>query len=198
MLTLETKPTVRSVFPAEEELVIAPLVLAFAADPAVRWMYPDAHQFRLFFPRFVRAFGGKAFTFGTAQRVAGWRGAALWLPPGVLPDEDALTPLLQESVTPDRRAEVFALLEMMGFFHPTEPHWYLPLLGVDPRHQRQGLGSALLEPTVAGFDRDGTVACLEASNPENVPFYERHGFEVRGEIQVGSSPTLFAMVREPR
>jgi ribosomal protein S18 acetylase RimI-like enzyme len=198
MITLENAPAVSVVSPAQEESALAPLVLAFANDPAVRWLYPDAHQFRIFFPRFVRAFAGKAFALGTAQRIVGFRGTALWLAPGIMPDDHALVPLVEETVAPERRAEVFAILEKMGAYHPTEPHWYLPLIGIDPRHQGHGLGSMLLGHTLAACDRDGAVACLEASNPRNVPFYQRHGFEVRGEIQAGASPTIFAMVRAPR
>ena len=198
MIALETQPIIRPVLSRGEELAIAPLVLAFANDPAVRWMFPDPHQYRTFFPRFVRAFAGKAFVHATAQVLDGHRGTALWLPAGIAPDEDELIPLLQETVAPARLDELLAVFEQMAAHHPAERHWHLALLGIDPRHQRQGLGSALIEPLLATFDLDGMTAYLEASAPENVPFYERHGFEVRGEIQAGSSPTLYAMVREPR
>jgi ribosomal protein S18 acetylase RimI-like enzyme len=198
MITLENAPAVSVVSPAQEESALAPLVLAFANDPAARWLYPDPHQFRVCFPCFVRAFAGKAFALGTAQRIDGFHGAALWLPPGVAPDDTVLVPLIEETVAPERRAGVFAIFEMMGVLHPPEPHWYLPVIGIDPTHQGQGLGAALLDYTLATCDREGTDAYLEASNPRNVLFYERHGFEVRAEIQAGDSPTLFAMVRAPR
>lgn len=198
MLALEKPLTILSVPAPAEEAALAPLVLAFAIDPAVRWMYPDPHQFRTSFPRFARAFGGQAFQHGTARMLDKNRGTALWLPTGVQPDENVLIPLLQETVAPARLDELLALFEQMAAHHPNQPHWHLALLGVDPRHQRQGLGSTLIAPTLAGFDRDGTLAYLEASKPENVPFYERQGFEVRGELQAGSSPTMYAMVREPR
>jgi hypothetical protein len=42
------------------------------------------------------------------------------------------------------------------------------------------------------------VLVAQLSNPANVPLYRRHGFEVIGEIQVGSSPTIFQMIRHPR
>ena len=197
-MTIASSSAACVVLRAEEESALAPLVLAFANDPAARWMYPDAHQFRIFFPRFIRAFAGKGFALGTAQRVKGFRGTALWLAPGTAPDDHALFPLVQETVAPSRRADVFALLEKIGAHRSTKPHWYLPLIGVDPRHQGQGLGSMLLGHTLAECDRTGTAACLDASNPRNVPFYERHGFQLRDEIQVGDSPTLFAMVRAPR
>jgi ribosomal protein S18 acetylase RimI-like enzyme len=198
MITIDHEPTVLATSRNHEESAIAPLVLAFASDPAVRWMYPDAHQYRTFFPRFARAFGGKAFALGTAHHLEEFRGTALWLPPGVAPDDDVLLPLLEETVAPERLSHLFAVFEQMGAFHPAAPHWHLPLLGVDPLHQSQGLGSVLIEQMLAAFDRDGAIAYLEASNPRNVPFYERHGFEIRGEIQAGDSPTIIPMVREPR
>ena len=198
MLTLDDQPTVLATSLNNQESALAPLVLAFASDPAVRWMYPNAHQYRIFFPRFARAFGGKAFALGTAQHLDDFRGTALWLPPGVAPDEHVLVPILEETIAPERLGDAFGVFEQMGAYHPSVPHWYLPLLGVDPLHQNQGLGSALIEPFLGAFDRDGAVAYLEASNPRNVPFYERHGFEVSGEIQAGDSPSIFPMVREPR
>jgi hypothetical protein len=39
---------------------------------------------------------------------------------------------------------------------------------------------------------------LESSNPANIPLYERHGFSVLGTIQVGSSPSVFPMLRSAR
>jgi len=198
MIGFEPRPPILAAAPENQEFAIAPLVLAFTADPTVRWIYPDAHQFRIFFPQFVRAFGGKAFAQGTAYYLEGFHGTSLWLPPGVGPDEAALVPLLEETVVSARQAEVFALLEQMGSCHPASSHWYLPLLGVDPRFQRCGFGAALLAPVLAAFDREQATAYLEATSPENIPFYERQGFAITAEIQAGSSPTLFAMVREPR
>jgi ribosomal protein S18 acetylase RimI-like enzyme len=86
----------------------------------------------------------------------------------------------------------------MGEFHITEPHWYLPLIGVDPAQQGRGYGSALLRHALAACDSAGLPAYLESSNPRNVPLYERHGFEIIGVIQSGSSPEMPAMLRKPR
>jgi ribosomal protein S18 acetylase RimI-like enzyme len=86
----------------------------------------------------------------------------------------------------------------MEKYHPTEPHWYLPLIGVDPSQQGNGVGSALMKHALEIVDRDHMPAYLESSNPKNVSLYERHGFEVIGEIQVGSSPTMRPMFRSAR
>jgi ribosomal protein S18 acetylase RimI-like enzyme len=90
------------------------------------------------------------------------------------------------------------LLEQMARHHPDEPHWYLPLIGVDPAHQGKGLGGALMSYALERCDCDGTTAYLESTNPRNVSLYERHGFTAVGRIQVGTSPPIVPMVRRPR
>ena len=150
------------------------------------------------FPSFVRAVGGKAFTKGTAYYVDdGYSAAALWLPPNVPPDEDKLTSLVQRTVSEQIQKDFLSVFEQMGHYHPSEPHWFLPFMGVDPFQQGKGFGSALLQHTLTQCDRDSKLAYLESTNPKNVPLYQRHGFEVLGTIQVGTSPSIFPMLRRP-
>ena len=106
--------------------------------------------------------------------------------------------LIQRSVSEERQEEVFAVLERMGRYHPSEPHWYLPLIGVDPVLHGKGYGSALMEHALIRCDRDKKLAYLESSNPKNMTLYERHGFELLETIQVGASPPIFPMLRKPR
>jgi ribosomal protein S18 acetylase RimI-like enzyme len=183
---------------SDEAPVIDVVVLAFSADPAARSLYQDPHQYLLHFPSFVRAFGGNAFAHGSAHYIDGYAGAALWLPPDTHPDEDALIALLQRTVSARAQEDMFAIFEQMGRYHPSEPHWYLPLIGIDPSQQGKGYGSALLTHALIPCDRDHTCAYLESSNPKNIPLYERHGFELLGTIQVGTSPPIFPMLRKPR
>ena len=181
----------------DEQRIVSTIVMAFASDPAARWAYPQADQYLTHFPSFVRAFGGKAFRHDSAHLAEDGAGAALWLPPQVEPDEEELGGLLGETVPTEIRDDVFAVFEQMGSYHPSEPHWYLPMIGVDAPFQGRGYGSALLRHALAACDRDRTPAYLESSNPKNVPLYQRHGFELLGIIQVGSSPQMFPMLRRP-
>jgi ribosomal protein S18 acetylase RimI-like enzyme len=189
---------IRTATAGEEAAAIDALVLAFSADPAARWAWPEPHAYLQYFPRFVRAFGGEAFTHSSAYHVAGYAGAALWLPPDVHADEDVLMALLQETAPEHVRSDLVTVLEQMGGYHPTDPHWYLPLIGVDPSQQGKGYGSALMQHALVPCDRDRKLAYLESTNPRNIPLYERHGFEVLGTIQVGTSPPIFPMLRKPR
>jgi ribosomal protein S18 acetylase RimI-like enzyme len=193
-----TTGAIKTAMASDEASVIDVVVLAFSTDPAARWLYRDPHQYLTHFPSFVRAFGGNAFAHGSAYYIDGYAGAALWLPPDIHPDEDTLIGLFQRTVAARDQGTMFAIFEQMGRYHPDEPHWYLPLIGVDPSQQGKGYGSALLKHTLMPCDRDHTCAYLESSNPKNIPLYERHGFELLGTIQVGTSPPIFPMLRKPR
>jgi GNAT superfamily N-acetyltransferase len=178
--------------------VVAVVALAFAADPAMRALYPDPQQYLTYGPAFVRAFGGSAFEHGVVDSVAGYAGAALWLPPGVHADEAALGKLLEASVAPDELDGVAAAFGQFEVHHPHAPHWYLPLIGVDPAQRGRGYGAALLRHALARCDRDGAPAYLEATSPRNRALYERHGFAAVGTIRAGAWPPIWPMVRRPR
>lgn len=193
-----TSPDVRVMTPADEAAATQTIVLAFAADPMARWTWPDAHQYLEAMPRMVRAFAGQAFSLGTAWGAGGYAAVAMWLPPGAHSDEDGLTAVIESTVAPARRAEAGPIFEQMAEYHPQEPHWYLPLIGADPARQGEGLGQALMTHALARVDRDHAPAYLESSNPRNIPLYQRHGFQILGEIQNGSSPTLVPMLRPAR
>ncbi|WP_198539694.1 N-acetyltransferase [Rhizobium sp. LCM 4573] len=190
-------PTVGVMAAAEEDLAIETIMLAFAADPMARWTWPHAHQYVAAMPRMIRAFGSSAFANGSAFCTEGYAGTALWLPPGVHADEEELGAVLESTVASVLVPETAAIFEQMATYHPAEPHWYLPLIGVDPAHQGEGHGDALMTYALARCDHDHAPAYLESSNPRNIPFYRRHGFEPLGAIQVGLSPTLVPMLRRP-
>jgi GNAT superfamily N-acetyltransferase len=163
---------------SDEASTIDVLVRAFSEDPVAQWIWPDSQQYQMYFPSFVRVFGGKAFTYGSAYYVDGYAAAALWLPPDVLPDEDTLISIFQRTVSKQTQKDVFTVFDQMGRYHPSEPHWYLPLMGVDPLKQGKGLGSELMKHALVQCDQDNKPAYLESSNPRNIPFYERYGFEL--------------------
>ncbi len=182
----------------DEASAIQTVVLAFAADPVTRWAWPQAHQYLGAMPRFVRAFGGNAFPHGSAYCTSQYAGVALWLPPGAHPDGDQMGELMESTSSQSARADGPAIFEQMAKYHPSEPHWYLPLIGVDPARQAKGHGDALMAYALERCDRDKLPAYLESTNPRNISLYRRHGFEAVGTIQVGSAPPIVPMLRRPR
>jgi ribosomal protein S18 acetylase RimI-like enzyme len=178
--------------------IIDVITLGFVTDPMARWTLPNPAQYLAVMPELVDAFGAKAFEHGAAYCVDDFSGAALWLPPGVEADGERLTALVAAHAPARVQKEAGGVFEQMAAYHPHEPHWYLPLIAVDPAHQGRGLGGALLKRALARCDADRLPAYLESSNPRNISLYERHGFHTLGRIQVGSSPVVTPMFREPR
>jgi ribosomal protein S18 acetylase RimI-like enzyme len=148
--------------------------------------------------RFIRAFAGKAFSTGTAWRIDGNLGGALWLPPGVKPDEDAIVAILEESVPPDVKADANAMFGEMAGDHPRDPHWYLPTIGIEPDLHRKGPGSALLTEGLSRCDQEHMPAYLDSSNSANAALYQRLGFKALGVIRAGGSPPMVLMLRDAR
>ncbi len=91
-----------------------------------------------------------------------------------------------------------SLFEKTSVYHPSEPHWYLPLIGVDPAQHGKGIGTKLMSRALAVCDRDKKLAYLESANPANLSLYERHGFRLLAEVRVGQSPAKYPMLREPQ
>ena len=176
---------------------LATLTLAFATDPIMRWAWPNSFIYATYWPRIADAFGGRAFDNGTAHGLGDFHAAALWLPPRVTPDEETVMELMAESMDEQLLGEIEGVFEQMAELHPADEHWYLPVVGVDPLLQGQGLGSAVLRHGLARCDDDGLPAYLEATSARNRDLYQRHGFAIVGVIQAGSSPPMWAMFREP-
>jgi GNAT superfamily N-acetyltransferase len=178
------------------------LVRAFWPDPFHRWLFPDeasrAARQKVFFERVLAIYG----RYGAVLTTPGLCGAALWDPP-----RDGGPSLAELAAFVFRVLPVFGLRSLriaqgmapMTALHPDEPHWYLAVLGTDPAEQRSGVGTALLRPVLARCDRDGIAAYLEASRIENVPYYERFGFEVVAPLAMPSQgPVIYRMKRAPR
>lgn len=113
-----TMTIVKTAALADEARVIDALRLAFVADPATRWVWPDPQKYLTHFPSFAKAFGGRAFENQSAYYVGDYFGAALWLLPNIHPDVDSLMTLFQSTASDEAQKDGPALLEKMGSYHP--------------------------------------------------------------------------------
>ena len=85
--------------------------------------------------------------------------------------------------------------------HPIKPHVHLMLFATHPNAQGQGLGSAVMRKMTQYLDQHQLPAYLESSNVRNLPFYQRHGFEIVEQpisTLPKGIPTCTSMWREPR
>lgn len=181
----------------DRDMALDTLLLGFANDPLTRWICPEAHTY-MDIRTGYNAFAGRAIDHGGAFASEGFGGVTMWLPPGVDPDSETLSSEFQQLCKDEILEEVFAVFEAMAAYHPEEPCWYLPMIGVDPAYQGQGIGAALMKHVLRIIDEQGATAYLESSNPRNISLYQRHGFEDMGQIQVGSSPVITPMLRVAR
>ena len=183
---------------SETDTVLNTLTLSFANDPPLRYLLPTPDAFLGGFPGFAKGMGGPGIAAGPAYLADDGAAAALWLPPGVESDTEAMIAAISPHLTEKTGEVVGQVTEAIAHYHPHEPHWYLAFIGVDPVRQGLGLGSAILKETLQRCDADGVIAYLESSSPKNVPLYERFGFEVMGVIQPGDFPPIYPMLRPAR
>jgi GNAT superfamily N-acetyltransferase len=164
--------SIKTATSADAKRCLAVLTLAFAGDPACRWAWPEPNQYLEAFPRFAQAFGGSAFDLRTAYYDSSYSGVALWLPPGTRPDEESLIQVIKDTVAHGLKDAMFSMFEQMDSYHPKKAHWHLPLIGVDPARQGEGIGSALMNHVLKECDgkripcRCSVIMSLFSNNEE--------------------------------
>lgn len=65
------------------------------------------------------------------------------------------------------------------------PLYYLWFIGVKPEEQNWGVGSTLLKEIVHDAERSGRTICLETSTEKNIPWYQKLGFTIYNELDLG-------------
>lgn len=190
---------IRKAHADEVPLVARTLARAFFDDPVFRWAYPDDDRRRAVLPGVFEVFA-EALGRHDETHVAGRAGVAIWAPPGRAPVDpehaDAFERRLELAAGTDGE-RFFEVATLVDEHHPAGSFYFLQLLGVEPRRQGRGVGSALLADMLERCDREGARAYLDATSPSNRRLYERHGFRASGEYAPAGGPPLWPMWREP-
>jgi GNAT superfamily N-acetyltransferase len=176
------------------------LTLAFREDPVWSWGFSVGEHglegMRAAWRLYLRSALGYEWVWTTQDGAA----VSLWIPPGkpdLHPeDEERFEPLMREALGSGAE-RLFNASERFDEARPSEPHYYLSLLGTHPDRSGQGWGMGLLADNLRRIDEEGAAAYLESSNPANVPRYERLGFAVFDEFDVSKGITVAQMWREP-
>ena len=200
-MPIDVRPARRSDVPA----LARALGRAFYDDPVMTWMQPDAGRRSAALAGFFGAMTRYHFLSGGGAEVAtsesGIGAAALWDPPGRWHHSSREQVAMLPAVIRAFRGHLGAgraLTEAMQAVHPEEPHWYLAIIGSDPTVRGSGCGHALMRSRLDRCDAEHAPAYLESSNPDNIAYYNRFGFEVTGEIVMPDGPTLWPMWRAAR
>lgn len=174
---------VRIATPEDIDGITAMLTAAFAADPLWSWAFPAQRNLA----RFWRLLVTSAMRYPWVWVVGDYHAAAVWIPPGgtelTVAEEESL-PALLDDLAGVRAGEVSELISRFDASHPhSQPHFYLSLLGIDPKQRGRGLGMALLADNLRRIDAEGAPSYLESSNPANDARYEAQGYERVGSFE---------------
>ncbi|MEO8540292.1 MAG: GNAT family N-acetyltransferase [bacterium] len=195
--------TVRKAVAADRAKLTAAMARAFDDDPIANWFAAqDRRRARRIYDFMdvaykIVAVHDEIYTTDDLQ------GGAYWAPPGkwyMGPWHQAkLVPAMIRTATLRRLPGIVAGLNAIERKHPSEPHYYLLALGVEPDLQGRGLGTKLMAPVLERCDRERVPAYLESSKERNVPLYERNGFKVTEEMVVpNGGPKIWLMWRDPK
>lgn len=183
------------------------LAEAFEDDPVMAWLLPDpkdrAKRLARLFSAFTRHHhlprGGVEVATDETGVIGG---ATLWDPPGGWRQSSWSSLVMLPSIVWALGSRIRAEGEfdrMLESVHPEEPHWYLDTIGTGAVARGGGYGTALMSSRLERVDAEGSAAYLESSKEANIPYYERFGFTVTGEIPLPrGGPVLHSMWRRAR
>jgi len=194
----------------KEHIEPASLMLsrAFEDDPFNTYAFPDpeervrkmpyAHEFLL---RYYISCGGSFITSPKLEGVAVWihpdnLGTSFWR----MIISGAIWPAMIMGIETGRRMQVLNnYIERKHRNLVPNKHWYLLLLGVDPKHQGKGYASQLLNGMLSEIDGEGLPCYLETEGDRNVSIYQHFGFKVIDKFTVPNTQvSLVAMLRESK
>lgn len=203
---------VRLALPTDVESGGRMLARAFNDDPMVTWMlhgtahhqhHPndtDGRSLAGFFRPSLEIGRGRGHTYVT-EFDGHLHGVAVWAPPDATVFDERTGALLgaamMEHLGPSPVERISTLGALCRERRPNGvPHFYLFLVGVDPRGA--GWGAPLLAPVLDRCDLDGLGAYLESSNARNHAFYRRLGFDIVWQARpADDGPLMTGMWRDP-
>ena len=193
---MDETPVIRKLDPSQLEAASNALIMGFSSDPFQRWLMPDPTIYYKNFKKWTDNACKQSFLAEGVYGDENNYGTAVWFPPGFDIDLTHISETYKD-IPKDRIEEAFKIFEELGESRVNDA-WYLEYLAVDPSKQGSGLGSLILKESLKVIDELGEAAYLESSNPKNMSLYERFGFRFLKKIQVGSSPELNTMFRQPK
>lgn len=199
---------VRAEDPGDVPALSVALAQAFIADAVMNWLLPQRTRrvarrelmFTLELQTYVLPQDGLVVTADDSGG-DGLVGGCLVLPP-----DRWQMPTAVDGRTAARWFRAFGMQlprairiqKAMQDHHPTEPHYYIRSIGVRPGLQGQGLGTALMRPTLERCDSENLPAYLEASSEHSAALYDRLGFVHLGVLELPDrAPPVWPMRRPP-
>jgi ribosomal protein S18 acetylase RimI-like enzyme len=151
---------------------------------------------------------GYCFRYGEVYTTsAHMEGIAAWLPPDYYPR--TLWNLIRSvplsvsfGIVRSGGARMKSVGEYIDSMHKRLApfkHWYLCVLGVDPRFQGEGYAGKLLREMLARIDEEGLPCYVETMTDKNVRLYEHFDFKiVEKSVIPKTNLTNWALLREAK
>ena len=194
--------TIRKAAPEDKAEAAEILAAAFASDPLALWILDRRHDAERDLRVMFSAILGRALKQADhhVYITSDGSGAALWFDVGrwkmSVATKLRLWPAALRTGFSGSRA--IRLDFAMQRAHPKTPHHYLQMIGTRPERQGTGAGTMLIATLLKSCDEAEIGAYLESSNPENLPFYARHGFVPRPSFPLPKGcPPCTPMWRDP-
>jgi GNAT superfamily N-acetyltransferase len=183
--------------------VAAVLADAFINDPVYTWLLPGSLRLQA---RLGTMFAAEMEQYvvpngGTVWTTCGYDGAVTELPPGAweMPMSSTGKEALKWMRSFGRRLLLAGRVQhAMEERHLLEPHFYVRTVGVRTALQGQGVGSALMQPTLERADSAELPTYIEASSERSAALYERLGFLHMDVLELPEGgPPVWLMRRPP-
>jgi GNAT superfamily N-acetyltransferase len=182
--------------------VAAVLADAFINDPVFTWLLPGSLRLQA---RLRTMFAAEMEQYvlpnGTVWTTSGYDGAVTELPPGAweMPKSATGKEALKWVRAFGRRLPLAIRVQhATEERHLREPHFYVRTVGVRTALQGQGVGSALMQPTLERADSAGLPTYIEASSEGSAALYERLGFVHMDVLELPEGgPPVWLMRRPP-
>ncbi len=187
---------------ADTEQLVDVLTRSFLDDPLMVWMIPDERRRAEIVPEFFRAHLDLALDYDGVYTTPRRDAALLFLPPGAWEKVEARDTELTEvfaGITGEYWDSLLTIMEAQAERHPSERHYYVSFIGVDPRAQRRATGTVLVDALVENADREGVPLYSETSSTGGAGLAGRYGFAPLGaDILLPEGPSLRPMWRVPK
>lgn len=128
-------------------------------------------------------------------------GTVTLTPPGDHPTPAELGPLAERiwgELGADARTRYETLRAQWIARSPTGPRWHVNMIGVADGFRGAGYGSRLLRYALEHAERDPAAhgVDLTTEHPDNLTFYESHGFRVVDSVQISPTLETWILVRD--
>ena len=175
------------------QILLAASILArgFVDDPMWTFILPESQRLQILTAMF-EVFVDDGIKRGEVLLAPAEQGALIWYPAHVNVFSDAFADVEGKiRAIASRFGELKAIerLEKIGQQvqpkAPSLPHheFWLAIL---PEARGKGIGSRLLKPVLDNADAENVGCYLVSSNPRNIPFYQRHGFNQSSLMPINS------------